>query len=63
MSAHIVNLKEEKKRREHHQLMKARYAAMLVAELSLAETTNRSERNAPGRTRIESTNRQRKLAK
>jgi len=37
MSAHIVNLKEEKKRREHHQLMKARYAAMLLAELSFAD--------------------------
>jgi len=37
MSAHIVNLKEEKKRREHHQLMKTRYAAMLLAELSFAD--------------------------
>jgi hypothetical protein len=37
MSAHIVDLKEEKKRREHHQLMKARYGAMLLAELSLAD--------------------------
>ena len=37
MSAHIVNLKEEKKRREHHRLMRAKYAALMLTEMLLAD--------------------------
>jgi hypothetical protein len=37
MSSQIVDLKEEKKRREHHRLMKAKYAALMLAETSLAD--------------------------
>jgi hypothetical protein len=37
MSAQILDFKEAEKRREHHQLMKARYGAMLLAEMSLAD--------------------------
>ncbi len=36
MSAQILDFKEAKKRR-HQELMKARYAAMLMAEISLAD--------------------------
>jgi hypothetical protein len=47
MSVQIVNLKEEKKRREHHRLMKTRYAAMLMAELSLADEAFVTDREGP----------------
>ena len=37
MSAHIVDFKEEKKRREHRQLMRAKYAALMLTEMLLAD--------------------------
>jgi hypothetical protein len=37
MSTKILNFQEEKKRREYEQLMKARYGAMLLAEISFAD--------------------------
>jgi hypothetical protein len=37
MSAHIVDFKEEKNRREHRQLMRAKYAALMLTEMLLAD--------------------------
>jgi hypothetical protein len=37
MSAHIVDLREEKKRREHQQQMRAKYGSMMLAEMSFAD--------------------------
>jgi hypothetical protein len=37
MSARIVDLREEKKRWEHQQQMRAKYGSMMLAEMSFAD--------------------------
>jgi hypothetical protein len=44
MSAQILDFTEAKKRREHHQLMKARYGAVLLAESLAEEAADREVR-------------------
>jgi hypothetical protein len=43
----IVDFNEAKKRRERHQLMKARYGSMMLAEMSFADEVADREEHDP----------------